>query len=116
MKNNGDTLVNTYWYFLSAGTATLSGNSYTAGQFIKGDGTSVTSSGATIEEVFTTDAYQFYETFGTLACNRTGNVFTGTITKGNGDPSFDRTTANVFKIASKHIQIRYTIQANNLIP
>lgn len=115
-KNTGDTLTTGYWYYLSAGTATLSGISYTAGQFIKGDGTAVTSSAATIEEVFTIDIYQYYETFGLLSCNRSGNVFTGAITKGNGDPSFDRTTSNVFKIASKYIQIRYTIQANNLTP
>lgn len=115
-KNNGDTLTSGYWYYLSAGTATLSSVAYTAGQFIKGDGTAVSSSGATIEEVFTTDAYQYYECVGALTCNRSGNVFTGAITKGNGDPSFDRTTANVFKINSKYGQTRYTIQSNNLTP
>jgi len=115
-KNNGDILVSGYWYYLSTGSAILSANNYTTGNFIKGDGTAVTLTGATLEEVFTTDAYQYYETFGPLSCNREGNVFTGAITKGNGDPFFDRTPANIFKIAAKYIQIRYTIQANNLIP
>lgn len=115
-KTNGQNLTTGYWYYLSAGTATLSSVSYTAGQYIKGDGTAVTLTGATLEEVFTTDAYQFYESFGGLTCNKAGNVSTGAVTKGNGDPAFDRTTANIFKLAYKHIQIRYTIQVANLIP
>jgi len=115
-KVNGDILTTGYWYYLSSGTATLSSVSYTAGQYIKGDGTAVSTSSGIIEEIFTTGGYQYYELFGQVTCNRAGNVITGTIVKGNGDPAFDRSTANVFKIADKHCQPRYTIQPTNLIP
>jgi hypothetical protein len=115
-KINGDTLTTGYWYYLSSGTATLSSLSYSAGQYIKGDGSAVSTSTGIIEEVFTTGGYQYYELFGQITCNRVGNVSTGAIIKGNGDPSFDRTTANMFKIADKHCQLRYTIQPANLIP
>ena len=70
-----------------------------------------------MREVFkNTDIYQYYQTVGTLTCNRVGNVITGEITKGNGDRDFDRATANGFKINSKFMQIRYTMQAENLKP
>jgi len=123
-KANGDILTTGSWYHLSAGSAVLSGVTYNAAlqtnpiqTYIKGDGTAITLTGATLEEVFTAaDPYLYYESFGQVTCNRTGNVITGSITKGNGDPSFDRTTGNIFKISSKHCQTRYTMQPSNLIP
>jgi hypothetical protein len=45
-------------------------------------------------------------------CNRTGNNPTGTITAGNADSNFD--AANAYPVRAKYVQLRVTIQNNNL--
>jgi hypothetical protein len=58
--------------------------------------------------------YFKYEDLVQPTVNRTGNVATGAITKGNGDITFDRTPANVFIVSARYIQLRLTVQNNNL--
>ena len=118
LQPNQDILTEGHWFFVEGGetdTTRYNEVTYYGGQFIKGSGNIFT--GIPVREVFkNTDMYQYYQTVGTLTCNRVGNVTTGEITKGNGDRDFDRATANGFKINSKFMQIRYTMQAKNLKP
>lgn len=46
--------------------------------------------------------------------NRVGNVSGGAISRGNADPSFDLTSANIFSVSFCYVQFRLTVQYNDL--
>jgi hypothetical protein len=106
-------------YYVVSGSITYNGTTYNAGQVFKADntGTNTFSGGGAIQLIFhDSDPWYYFEIGTKPQSNNNGNVRTGAIVKGNGDPNFDRTPANVFNINQKFIQIRYTLQPNNLAP
>jgi hypothetical protein len=116
--DNTATLEELAWYFVEGASVTYNGNSYAVGAFLKvlTGITSFTGSGL-LRKVFSdTDAYFYFEINQKPTSNNVGNSRTGAIVRGNGDKDFDRTAANVFPINRKFIQLRYTIQVNNLTP
>ncbi|WP_113638950.1 hypothetical protein [Nubsella zeaxanthinifaciens] len=116
--DNTATLEELAWYFVEGNAATYNGNSYAVGTFIKvlTGITSFTGTGL-LRKVFSdADAYFYFEINQKPTSNNVGNSRTGAIVRGNGDKDFDRTAANVFPISKKFIQLRYTIQVNNLTP
>ena len=116
--DNTATLEELAWYFVEGNTVTYNGNSYAVGTFVKAltGITSFTGTGL-LRKVFSdTDAYFYFEINQKPTSNNVGNSRTGAIVRGNGDKDFDRTAANVFPINKKFIQLRYTIQVNNLTP
>jgi hypothetical protein len=114
--NNTGTIVTDTWYYVQSGTATYNSHTYNTGEFFKGltGVTSFTGTGILVATFASGDPYFLFESGTIVSTNNTGNSRTGAIVKGNGHESFDRTTANVFPVNSKFIQIRYTIQVSNL--
>lgn len=106
-------------YYVVSGSITYNGTTYNAGQVFKADNTGTntfTGTGA-IQLIFHDNDVWYYFELGTKPqSNNSGNTRTGAITLGNGDPNFDRTAANVFNINQKFMQLKYTIQVNNLTP
>jgi hypothetical protein len=116
--DNTATLEELAWYFVEGNAVTYNGNSYAVGAFLKvlTGITSFTGTGL-LRKVFSdTDPYFYFEINQKPTSNNVGNSRTGAIVRGNGDKDFDRTAANVFPINKKFIQLRYTIQVNNLTP
>ncbi len=106
------------WYFVESDSVSYNGNEYPIGSFLKVlvGITSFTGSGL-LRKVFSdSDTYFFFEINQKPTSNNVGNSRTGDILKGNGDKDFDRTGENVFPISKKFIQLKYTIQVDNLTP
>lgn len=116
--DNTATLEELAWYFVEGNAVTYNGNSYAVGAFLKvlTGITSFTGTGL-LRKVFSdSDTYFYFEINQKPTSNNVGNSRTGAIVRGNGDKDFDRIAANIFPINKKFIQLRYTIQVNNLTP
>jgi hypothetical protein len=106
-------------YYVVSGSITYNGTTYNAGQVFKADntGTNTFTGAGAIQLIFHDSDPWFYFELGTKPqSNNSGNTRTGAISIGNGDPNYDRTAANVFNINQKFMQLKYTIQVNNLTP
>ena len=105
------------WYYVEIGSITYDGVAYAVGTFFKGTATTTFTGIGSPRLVFAAaDAFLFFEINQKPTSNNVGNARTGAISQGNGNKDFDRTSANVFSINKKFIQIKYTIQVNNLTP
>lgn len=113
-KTVGDALTVGYWYYVS-GTITYNGVDYTDRTFKVIDTNSFTGAGI-LMEALTTQAYQHYEIGIPFTSNNIGDARTGAIVRGNGDPLYERGTNKEFPINARFIQIKFTIQPNNLKP
>jgi hypothetical protein len=114
-----DALVAGNWYFVISGTATYGGNANAAGSYFKAVDTSSWSGTAAIELAFPgegTLAFQHYDPAFQPMTNNVGDVRTGAVVRGNGDPAYVRGTGKEWPINSKHMQFRYCLKANNLTP
>lgn len=110
-------IVSGNWYFVELQSITYDAVTYVAGSFLKGTATTTFTGSGSARQVFASaDPFSFFEINQKPASNNVGNSRTGAIVRGNGDKDFDRTTANVFPITQKFIQLKYTIQVNNLAP
>jgi hypothetical protein len=115
----GTALVSGYWYFVVSGSVTYDTVTYTANQYFKAVDTNAFTGTGVVEEAFpieATLAFQHYDPIFQPMSNNVGNVRTGAIVRGNGDPAYVRGTGNEWPINSKHMQFRYFLRANNLTP
>jgi hypothetical protein len=104
-------------YYVVSGSVTHDGNTYNANDsFDAGAVTSFTGAG-TVEKVFDpSDAFFPYIAPSTpIRCNRVGNVGTGAISKGNGDPTFDTATANQFRLFAVYVQYYLILQTDGIV-
>lgn len=101
--------------YKATGTITHNSIVYTDTMF-EAVNTSFTGTG-TVQEVFSTsDVYNpFIAAKRKNKCNRTGNVSTGSLTKGDGDYTFDVTTANQFNILARTLQPQIILQVSQLV-
>jgi hypothetical protein len=105
------------WYFVELNSITYDSVTYAVGAFFKGTATTTFTGSGSARQVFASaDPFFYFEINQKPTSNNVGNGRTGAIVRGNGDKDFDRTTANVFPINQKFIQVKYTIQVNNLTP
>lgn len=109
-----DPLTIGYWYYVN-GTITYEGVAYTDEVFKATTTNSFTGSG-TVIEAMTTEVYQHYEPGIKFTSNNVGDVRTGVIIRGNGDPGYERGAGKEFPINAKFIQLKYVIGVNNLKP
>jgi hypothetical protein len=114
----GDALVIGNYYFVSSGTVTYNSVSYTASKVFKAVNTNPFSGSGTVALAFSNEAYQHYEPGIKPTSNNIGDVRSGAIIRGNGDPAYLRGGLNIneFPINAKFIQVRYYIRVNNLKP
>jgi hypothetical protein len=110
----GDALTVNYWYYVT-GTVTYNSTVYTDQVFKAIDASSFTGSGIVIEAM-TDQVYQHYEPGIKFTSNNVGDVRTGEIIRGNGDPAYVRGNGKEFPISAKFLQIKYILQPNNLKP
>jgi hypothetical protein len=102
-------------YYQATGSVTHNSVAYTTGDIFWAVNADLSGAG-TVKEVFAAgDAYYPYVLHTKPQVNRVGNVATGAISKGNGDPTFDNTTANKFSIYARYLQPKVTIQTENLV-
>jgi hypothetical protein len=114
----GTPLVTGNYYHVSAGAATYNSVYYADSDVFKAiDNNSFTGSG-TVILAFSSEAFQHYEPGIRPTSNNTGDLRTGAIVRGNGDPDYDRGGIGIkeFPINAKYIQVRYYIKVNNLKP
>lgn len=110
-------IVSGSWYYVVGSSVTYDGTTYAAESFFKGTATTTFTGSGSVQFIFATaDPYFLFEINKKPTSNNTGNVRTGTILKGNGSADFDYTTANVFPISQKFIQVKYSFQVDNLRP
>ncbi len=116
-KSVGDALVAGNWYYPITGTINYNGIDYTEKAFRALDTNSFTTpDGGTLIEAFTNEAYQHYEPGIVFSSNNIGNVKTGAILRGNGDPDYIRGVGFEFPINARFIQLKYIIRVKNLKP
>jgi len=116
-KSVGDPLVIGYWYYPISGTINYNGVEYFQKSFKAIDTNSFTTSdGGVLIEAFTNEEYQHYESGIAFSSNNVGNVRTGEILRGNGDPDYIRGNGFEFPINARFIQLKYIIRVNNLKP
>ncbi|RQO66843.1 hypothetical protein DBR40_21560 [Pedobacter sp. KBW01] len=117
IKSIGDALVAGNWYYPITGTINYNGIDYIGKAFKAIDTNSFTSpDGGTLIEAFTDEAYQHYQPGIAFSSNNIGNVRTGAILRGNGDPDYIRGVGFEFPINARFIQLKYTIRVKNLKP
>jgi len=114
----GDALVSGYYYYISAGSIIYESIEYTAGTVFKALNPNTFSGDGLVIVAFSNELYQHYEHDVKPTSNNIGNLRTGDIVRGNGDPVYVRGGLGVteFPINKKFIQIRYRIKVNNLKP
>ncbi len=114
-----DALVSGNWYFVVTGSAVYKSNTYSAGSYFLADDTSSWSGTATVELAMpdeTTLPFQHYDPAFQPTTNNVGDVRTGAVVRGNGDPAYVRGTGKEWPINTKHMQFRYMLKSNNLTP
>ncbi|GAA4198694.1 hypothetical protein GCM10022289_07830 [Pedobacter jeongneungensis] len=116
-KSVSDPLVVGYWYYPISGTINYNGVEYFQKSFKAIDTNSFTTpDSGVLVEAFTNEEYQHYEPGIAFSSNNVGNVRTGEILRGNGDPDYVRGTAFEFPINARFIQLKYIIRVKNLKP
>jgi hypothetical protein len=114
-----DALVVGYWYYVISGTATYNTVDYAAGAYFKAVDTSSWSGTATVEQALADEVtlpFQHYDPAFQPTTNNVGDVRTGTVVRGNGDPAYVRGTGFEWPINSRHMQFRYMFKHANLTP
>lgn len=106
------------YYQVVSGTITYNAINYDVGNVFKAIDTSAFSGSGVVIVAFSNESYQHYELGTRPTSNNTGDLRTGSIVRGNGDPAYIRGGLGVqeFPINAKFIQIRYIIRINNLKP
>jgi len=114
----GTPLVSGYYYYVKSGSVTYESVVYNAESVFTAVNTNSFTGSGTVTLALSNEAYQHYESITRPLSNNVGNVRTGLIIRGNGDPDYIRGGINVteFPINSKFIQVRYYIRVNNLKP
>ena len=115
---SGATVTPGYIYFVDGATMSYNGLTYSVGSTFKAVNSGTVSGGGTLIIAMSTESYQHYEIGIKPYSNNVGDVRTGAIIRGNGDPNYVRGGINVteFPINSKFIQIKYILQISNLTP
>lgn len=112
--SSGTALAVGHWYYAS-GTVTHEGVTYT-NQVFKATATSPFNGSGTVVLAMSNEAYRNYEPGIKLTSNNVGDVRTGEIIRGNGDPLYERGLSKEFPINARFIQFKYIIKVNNLKP
>lgn len=114
----GSPLVVGYWYFVVGANIVYDTVTYVPGALFKAVDTNSFTGTGTLTIAMSTETYQHYEIGNKPYSNNTGNVPSGSIIRGNGDPSYVRGGIGVteFVINAKFIQLKYIIQVANLTP
>jgi hypothetical protein len=114
------TLIVGDWYYVESGSVTWNTNTYMAGQFFKATiTTGFTGSGVVTHAVqMTSDIFCHYEPGIQPTTNNVGDVRTGAIVRGNGDPAYVRGGYGVteWPVSSRFIILYYLIKVSNLKP
>ncbi|WP_259071202.1 hypothetical protein HDF24_24085 [Mucilaginibacter sp. X4EP1] len=118
---NTDALVAGYWYFVVSGTASYNSVDYEANSYFKAVDNNNWSGEAVVELAFPDEItlpFQHYDPAFTPTSNNMGDVSSGAILRGNGDPAYVRGGIGIdeFNISSKHMIFRYYLRASNLTP
>lgn len=114
VKTVGDALNIGFWYYVT-GTITYNEVIYT-NQTFKAVDNNVFSGDGVVIEAMTNQIYQHYEPGIKFTSNNVGDVRTGEILRGNGDPEYVRGIGFEFPINARFIQVKYIIRVNNLKP
>jgi hypothetical protein len=103
-------------YIVVTGSILHNGTTYNVGESFDAGAITLFTGTGTVSEVFASgDAYfPYIVPRAPIRCNRVGNVGTGAISKGNGDPTYDTTSANQFRVFARYVQITLTLQSDNL--
>jgi hypothetical protein len=106
------------WYYVVSGTATYDSTAYAAGSVFKAIDTNSYTGTAVVLEALTTEVFNHFEPGTQPTTNNTGNVATGSILRGNGDPAYVRGGIGIteFAVNWMFIQIRFFIRVSNLKP
>lgn len=106
------------YYYIVSGSITYNAVNYNAGDVFKAIDTNAFSGSDMVIVAFSNESYQHYEPGIRPTSNNTGDLRTGSIIRGNGDPAYVRGGIGIqeFPINAKFIQIRYIIRFNNLKP
>ncbi|MFD2870850.1 DUF1565 domain-containing protein [Mucilaginibacter ximonensis] len=114
----GTALTLGYYYYVSAGSITYDSIIYNFGDIFRAVDTNSFSGAGSVIIALSTESFQHYEPGIKPTSNNTGDMRTGSIIRGNGDPAYIRGGLSVqeFPVNAKFIQIRYIIKANNLKP
>ena len=107
-------LVIGYWYYVF-GTVTYESVVYTD-QVFKATTVNPFTGTGNVVLAMGVDVYQHYEPGIKFTSNNVGDVRTGEIVRGNGDPDYERGAGKEFPINARFIQIKYIIKVNNLKP
>lgn len=114
----GDALVIGNWYYVISGSVTYDSVVYNAGQGFKAVDTNAFTGTGSVQLALSTESFQHYEPGIQPTSNNTGDIRTGSIIRGNGDPAYVRGGYGVqeFPINAKFIQLYYIINVANLKP
>ena len=113
----GTALVVGNWYFVT-GSVTYNSTVYTNQAFKAINTSAFSGTGTVVLALDSTISFQHYEPGIQPTSNNTGDVRTGSILRGNGDPAYVRGGYNVkeFPINAKFIQLYFLIKVSNLKP
>lgn len=112
--SSGTALAVGHWYYAN-GTINYEGIAYTD-QVFKANTTNPFTGNGNVTLAMGNEAYQHYEPGIKLTSNNAGDVRTGAIIRGNGDPLYERGLSKEFPINARFIQFKYIIKVNNLKP
>jgi hypothetical protein len=112
----GTALTAGYYYYVSSGSVSYHGDTYSTGKIIKAIDSAAFSGTAVVSLALSTESYQHYEFGLKPMTNNNGDSRTGAIVRGNGDPAYERNAGTVkeFPVNARFIQLRYMFQINNL--
>jgi len=112
--SSGTALAVGHWYYAN-GTVNYEGVAYTDQVFKANTANPFTGNG-NVTLAMGNETYQHYEPGIKLTSNNAGDVRTGAIIRGNGDPLYERGIEKEFPINARFIQFKYIIKVNNLKP
>jgi uncharacterized protein YjbI with pentapeptide repeats len=114
----GDALTVDYWYYVEFGGITYESIVYSVGKTFKAVNTNPFTGMGTVVLALSTEIFNHFEPGIQPTTNNVGDVVTGDVIRGNGDPDYARGEigVNEFAVNAKFIQFRFYLKINNLRP